>query len=75
MTRRAEASPKPAHSPGRSGVTLAVRLEGTLIAALSGYGSADDQQKSQATGFDRHLVKPIDRATLEHLVESAAARK
>jgi CheY-like chemotaxis protein len=47
-------------------------MEKTLIAAVSGYGSEDDRRKSKEAGFDRHLVKPIGRATLEELVKSAA---
>jgi two-component system CheB/CheR fusion protein len=47
-------------------------LEKILIAAVSGYGSEDDRQQSKEAGFDRHLVKPIGRAILEELVQSAA---
>lgn len=43
-----------------------------VIAAVSGYGSEDDQSKSKEAGFDRHLVKPIGRVTLEELVKIAA---
>ncbi len=47
-------------------------LEKTLIAAVSRYGNEEDRRKSKEAGFDRHLVKPISRATLEELVKSAA---
>jgi PAS domain S-box-containing protein len=47
-------------------------LEKVVIAAVSGYGGPEDRKKSQEAGFDRHLVKPIGRATLEELVQSAA---
>ncbi len=47
-------------------------LEKTLIAAVSGYGNEEDRRKSKEAGFDRHLVKPIGRATVEDLVNSAA---
>ncbi|HEX2140245.1 MAG TPA: response regulator, partial [Woeseiaceae bacterium] len=30
-----------------------------LIAALSGWGQPEDRRKSQAAGFDRHMVKPV----------------
>ena len=43
-----------------------------VIATVSGYGSEDDQSKSKEAGFDRHLVKPIGRVTLEELVKIAA---
>ncbi|MBP6311780.1 MAG: PAS domain S-box protein [Flavobacteriales bacterium] len=39
-----------------------------LIFALSGWGQEEDRQKSKEAGFDRHVVKPIDRATLEWIV-------
>ena len=41
-----------------------------VIAAVSGYGSEDDQSKSKEAG-SRHLVKPIGRVTLEELVKIA----
>ncbi len=47
-------------------------LGDVVIAAVSGYGGPEDRRKSQEAGFDRHLVKPIGRATLEELVKSAA---
>jgi signal transduction histidine kinase/DNA-binding response OmpR family regulator len=47
-------------------------LETAVIAAVTGYGGPEERRKSQAAGFDRHLVKPIGRATLEELVNSAA---
>ena len=50
-------------------------LERTVIAAISGYGGEEDRRKSQGAGFDRHLIKPIGRATLEELVNSAGAKK
>lgn len=47
-------------------------LRKVVIAAVSGYGGPEDRQRSQEAGFDRHLVKPIGRATLEELIKSAA---
>jgi CheY-like chemotaxis protein len=49
-------------------------MEKVVIAAVSGYGNEDDRRKSKEAGFDRHLVKPIGRATLEELLRSAADR-
>lgn len=31
-----------------------------LLIAVSGYGQAEDRQRSQRAGFDHHLVKPVD---------------
>lgn len=49
-------------------------LQSTLIAAVSGYGGDEYVRASKQAGFDRHLVKPISRATLEALVRSAVSR-
>lgn len=40
------------------------------IVALSGWGQQEDRMRSQEAGFDRHVVKPIDRATLEAITLS-----
>jgi len=64
--------------PGMDGYETCRRLrqlpgsEKVVIAAVSGYGNEDDRRKSEQAGFDRHLVKPVGRATLEELVQSAA---
>ena len=47
-------------------------LEGTLTAAVSGYSGEEERRKATEVGFDRHLVKPTGRATLEELVRSTA---
>jgi hypothetical protein len=36
--------------------------------ALSGFGMEDDQQKSLAAGFARHLTKPVNARQLEHAI-------
>jgi PAS domain S-box-containing protein len=41
----------------------------TLI-ALTGWGQAEDRQRSQAAGFDFHLTKPADFNTLQMLLDS-----
>jgi CheY-like chemotaxis protein len=47
------------------GYQLAAQVRETLKAdaprliALTGYGQDSDHQRSQAAGFDRHLVKPV----------------
>ncbi len=41
-----------------------------LLIAISGYGQPEDRQRSQAVGFDHHLVKPIDCAALVALMRS-----
>jgi two-component system CheB/CheR fusion protein len=64
--------------PGMDGYETCRRLRGVpgleraVIAAVTDYGGREDRRKALAAGFDRHLVKPIGRATLEKLVESAS---
>jgi len=54
--------------PGMDGYELANRLRANgatcRLFALTGYGLAQDREKSRACGFDHHLVKPIDPAVL-----------
>ena len=48
------------------------RFDGTWLIALTGWGQDLDRRKSEEVGFDRHLVKPIDPATLMALIASLA---
>jgi len=41
-----------------------------LLAALTGYGNEEDQVRSQAAGFDLHLVKPVRIEALRSLLAS-----
>jgi len=38
-----------------------------LLIAITGYGQADDRNRSKAAGFDHHLVKPVDLAEVLNL--------
>jgi signal transduction histidine kinase/CheY-like chemotaxis protein len=64
--------------PGMDGyeVAKAVRRDETLrriaLVALTGYGQAEDKAEATQAGFDRHLVKPVDAATLGELVTRLA---
>jgi len=65
--------------PGMDGYELARRIrsmpEGwrvTLI-ALTGYGFPEDRERSQAAGFDRHLIKPVAPKDLSEAMEQLAA--
>jgi CheY-like chemotaxis protein len=52
--------------PDMDGSELAQRLRArpetasSLMIAITGYGQDSDRQKSQAAGFDYHLVKPVE---------------
>lgn len=41
-----------------------------VLIALTGYGQAEDKQRSQEAGFTAHLVKPVDLSTLGQVIES-----
>ncbi|BBL75970.1 PAS domain-containing hybrid sensor histidine kinase/response regulator [Methylomagnum ishizawai] len=57
--------------PGMDGYAVArtlrqsAELKGSWLIALTGYGQAEDREKSRAAGFDRHLVKPVDFEALQ----------
>jgi len=42
----------------------------TLI-AVTGYGQADDRQRSTQAGFDAHLVKPVSQTVLSILISAS----
>ncbi|MGQ0698353.1 MAG: ATP-binding protein [Panacagrimonas sp.] len=64
--------------PRRDGLETAreVRAQewghGITLIALSGWGQPADRERTRAAGFDHHLVKPVDAARLEKLLESEA---
>jgi len=58
--------------PGMDGYALATALreaglDGAALVAVTGYGRAEDMQRSSAHGFDHHLVKPVDLAALQQI--------
>ena len=63
--------------PGMDGYELARRLRqetglhSTLLAAVTGYGQADDRRRAEEAGFDVHLTKPVDPDELRKLLENA----
>jgi CheY-like chemotaxis protein len=65
--------------PGRSGYDAcrAIRTmpdgASMLIVALTGWGQAQDRERSRAAGFDVHLVKPVDDDTLMALLRGPDA--
>ncbi len=64
--------------PDMDGYELARRLRslertrGAVPVALTGYGQAEDRERSQAAGFDFHLVKPADPARITALLSDLA---
>jgi PAS domain S-box-containing protein len=62
--------------PDMDGFELCRRLraqtggEERVLVAITGWGQADDRRRSQAAGFDAHLVKPVDPDALLALVDA-----
>ena len=67
--------------PDLDGYEVAKRLRAlpethdvTLI-ALTGYGQAEDRERSQSAGFNHHLLKPVDFAKLSDLLVCSQSKK
>ncbi|MCE4554531.1 hybrid sensor histidine kinase/response regulator [Roseateles cellulosilyticus] len=60
--------------PGMDGHEFATRLRqdprfaGTLLVAVTGWGSQEDRRRSRAAGFDVHLTKPAGSDAVEALL-------
>ncbi len=60
--------------PGMDGYELARRLRSQpalgrpLLIALTGWGLEEERRRSKEAGFDHHLLKPVDLATLQGLL-------
>ena len=61
--------------PGMDGVEVCRQVRAfrpeldTVMIALTGWGMAEDRRRTQQTGFDHHLVKPVEPATLFALLD------
>ncbi|MBI3897332.1 MAG: PAS domain S-box protein [Gammaproteobacteria bacterium] len=60
-----EVAERIANSPARAAITLI---------ALTGWGQDIDRQRTQAAGFDHHLVKPPDIAVVEELLSKSTTK-
>lgn len=60
--------------PGKSGYEVAREMRATawgasaFIVALTGWGSAEDRERTREAGFNHHLVKPVQPETLLALI-------
>lgn len=43
-------------------------LDRVVLVAYSGYGRDEDRQRAKEAGFDQHLVKPADLASLQAIL-------
>jgi signal transduction histidine kinase/CheY-like chemotaxis protein len=66
--------------PGLNGYEAARRIrdqQGTrrrpLLVALTGWGQEEDRRRSEESGFDAHLVKPVDHDVLTRLLAELSA--
>jgi signal transduction histidine kinase/CheY-like chemotaxis protein len=63
--------------PGMDGYELARRIRSTpegrriMLIALTGYGFPEDRERSQAAGFDLHLIKPVAPRDLRHAIDQS----
>ena len=66
--------------PGMAGYELARRIRqrpdgsGICLVALTGFGQSADRNKALESGFDEHLVKPVDIALLQVLFDKLSKR-
>ena len=66
--------------PGLDGFEIAKQirqqpvLQNIVLVALTGYGSEADQKRSQAAGFDHHLVKPADFGKLQQILATVSEK-
>jgi CheY-like chemotaxis protein len=65
--------------PGGDGLQVCRHLRHAghrcAIAAVTGFDQEEDRRATAAAGFDRHLVKPLDPASLGTLVEELVAER
>jgi PAS domain S-box-containing protein len=65
--------------PGLDGYSVAETLRrdpelaGIRLVAVSGYGAAEDRDRTRAAGFDHHLVKPVDFDQLVSVISKSEA--
>jgi signal transduction histidine kinase/ActR/RegA family two-component response regulator len=51
------------------------KFEQTILAAITGYGQAEDRRRSMEVGFDFHLTKPVDPTALQEVMASHERRE
>lgn len=65
--------------PGMNGYEIARRIRDNaaiqqpLIIALTGWGQPEARRQTGDAGFDHHLVKPLDLAALQKILDSLQA--
>ena len=65
--------------PGMSGIEVArelrrrPELEGACLVAVTGWSQPEDRRQTREAGFDHHLTKPTEPATLLRLLDDIAS--
>jgi CheY-like chemotaxis protein len=60
--------------PGMSGFEVAQAIKRAhphpppFVVALTGWGTEETKQKARESGFDEHLTKPVEIATVERIL-------
>ena len=66
--------------PGMSGYDFARRVRSLnlpwrpYLVAITGYGQESDRAEALASGFDRHMTKPVGLDMLQELLRSRGGR-
>jgi CheY-like chemotaxis protein len=64
--------------PGMNGYDVAKHLRAAaelapaMLVAFTGYGQDEDRRRVLDAGFDHHLLKPVDPALLEKIIDTLA---
>jgi len=62
--------------PGLDGYELARQIraqsggQNIIMAALTGYGQPEDQQRARESGFDLHLIKPVEVDSIRRVLQT-----
>jgi CheY-like chemotaxis protein len=53
-------------------IRASAAMANTRLVAVTGYGQEHDRQRTQAAGFDAHLIKPVDLHDVTDLIVQLA---
>lgn len=53
---------------------LMPEMQASLLIAVTGFGLAADKAKARVAGFDLHIIKPVDPAEIEAILQVGAGK-